>query len=195
MRRQWFSQRWFFNNAAEFTATMKSLAGRPIRYLEIGVYEGASALWMFENVLTHPESRAVLIDWWNQERWSNLWKSAVEVEAQARRLLAPYASQVEILKGDRLEMLKQLQGQRFDVAYIDGSHERQDVLDDSLAVWPMVEVGGLVLWDDYRWRIGRSKKFRPPTQTQAGIDEFLATVQGQYEVLASGAQLHVRKVG
>src|SRR3990167_4115691 len=28
-----------------------------IRYLEVGTYEGGSAIWMLENILTHPTAR------------------------------------------------------------------------------------------------------------------------------------------
>ena len=37
--------------------------GRPgLRYLEVGVFEGRSLLWMIDQVLTHPSSQATGID-------------------------------------------------------------------------------------------------------------------------------------
>ena len=33
-----------------------------LRYLEVGVFEGRSLIWMFENILTHKSCRAVGVD-------------------------------------------------------------------------------------------------------------------------------------
>jgi len=37
-------------------------AGQPITYVEIGCWEGMSASWVAENVLTHEDSRGYGID-------------------------------------------------------------------------------------------------------------------------------------
>ena len=39
------------------------------------------------------------------------------------------------------------QQRRYDLAYIDGSHERDDVMADSLGVWSMLNPGGSIIWD------------------------------------------------
>jgi len=59
--RNWFRRR---NQATFEEYVLPMWAGKPITYLEIGVYEGQSLTWMMQNVLTHPDSRAVGIDPW-----------------------------------------------------------------------------------------------------------------------------------
>jgi predicted O-methyltransferase YrrM len=41
---------------------LKPLAGKPIHYLEVGLFEGRSMVWMLENVLTDDEATATGID-------------------------------------------------------------------------------------------------------------------------------------
>lgn len=45
------------------------LAGRPgVRWLEVGSFEGRSALWTLDNVLTGPGSEITCVDLW-QRMW------------------------------------------------------------------------------------------------------------------------------
>lgn len=39
----------------------------------------------------------------------------------------------------------------FDLAYIDGSHLRLDVLSDAVMCWALLREGGLMVLDDYEW--------------------------------------------
>ena len=53
----------FSHNAWHWPSTLKDFKDKPnLRYLEIGVFEGRSLLWMLENILTHPSSAATAID-------------------------------------------------------------------------------------------------------------------------------------
>lgn len=42
-------------------------------------------------------------------------------------------------------------GPLFDLVYIDGSHMRVDVLVDAVLAWPLLQPGGLMVFDDYEW--------------------------------------------
>jgi hypothetical protein len=35
--------------------------------------------------------------------------------------------------------------------YLDGSHDEKDIYDDLVAYWPIVESGGVILGDDWKW--------------------------------------------
>ena len=79
----------------------------------------------------------------------------------------------------------------FDLICIDGNHEREAVMLDSILSWPMLRNGGLLIWDDYRfYKAGRPLWERPTS----AIDGFLLAYQGEYEKLSSGEQMVVRKV-
>jgi hypothetical protein len=68
------------------------------------------------------------------------------------------------------------------------------VLTDSTLVWPLVKVGGHVIWDDYRWKRVPWKR-RLPKHERPGeaIDAFLLAIRGQHELLFKNHQVGVRK--
>ena len=58
-----FSEDWFTGRLSTWKRVLLQFKGKSnLQYLEIGVYEGRSILWMLENVLTHPTSNATGID-------------------------------------------------------------------------------------------------------------------------------------
>lgn len=58
-----FSSDWMSKCEADWHALLGSLKGQPeVRVLEIGSFEGRSAVWLLENVLTHPTSRLTCVD-------------------------------------------------------------------------------------------------------------------------------------
>ena len=58
-----FTIDWFSPNVPVWEAALSSFKGKPdIRYLEIGLFEDRSTLWMLENILTHPTARMTGLD-------------------------------------------------------------------------------------------------------------------------------------
>ena len=68
--------------------------------------------------------------------------------------VARFATRVAKIKSQSKSALAQAaaEGRRFEPAYFDGSHHRDDVPADSFAAWPPIVAGGIVIWDDYEWR-------------------------------------------
>jgi hypothetical protein len=53
-----FTVDWFSHNVPRWTEQLGAFAGRPdLRFLEIGSFEGRSAVWLLEHVLTHETAR------------------------------------------------------------------------------------------------------------------------------------------
>lgn len=182
-----FSQDWSRHFVANAAAHWMSLAGKPVRYLEIGVFEGRSARWMLENILTHPESRMVGIDPWPIE--------GDPFEDRARANLAPFGDRVELIKGRSDVVLREgrFADESFDIALIDGDHRALPALTDSVLVWPLLKVGGMCTWDDYGWHRAPWKRKPRHERPQHAIDAFLAAIPGQYEQLFRGYQIGVTK--
>jgi hypothetical protein len=58
-----FSRNYFAAHADNWRSYLKDYKGKPgIQYLEIGVFEGSSFVWVLENILTHPSAKATAID-------------------------------------------------------------------------------------------------------------------------------------
>jgi predicted O-methyltransferase YrrM len=187
-----FSTDWAGNHFFYWAELLDPLRAKPIRILEIGSGEGRSALF-FLNYL--PKSRIVCIDPFegNVEHQVNAYfhDLALKSEAQFDRNLAGFEDRVEKIKGSSTTILPELgiSGRRFDLAYIDGSHMAADAYSDAVLTWPMIEPGGMVIFDDYEWPLMDSDRERP----KLGIDAFLATVAGQYRELHRDYQVVIAK--
>jgi predicted O-methyltransferase YrrM len=187
-----FSTDWAGNHFFYWAELLDPLRAKPIRILEIGSGEGRSALF-FLNYL--PKSRIVCIDPFegNVEHQANAYfhDLALKSEAQFDRNLAGFEDRVEKIKGSSTTILPELgiSGRRFDLAYIDGSHMAADAYSDAVLTWPMIEPGGMVIFDDYEWPLMDSDRERP----KLGIDAFLATVAGQYRELHRDYQVVIAK--
>jgi predicted O-methyltransferase YrrM len=58
-----FTVDWFSGNAPNWQSWLGHLAGKPhVRFLEVGSYEGRSAVWLLDNVLTHETASLVCLD-------------------------------------------------------------------------------------------------------------------------------------
>jgi len=188
-----FSTDWAGNHFFLWAELLHPLREQPVRILEIGSWEGRSALF-FLNYL--PRSRMVCIDPFEgniEHRLDPYFQQLVlKTEAQFDCNLAAFADRVEKIKGSSTTILPALgvSGRRFDLAYIDGSHMAADVYSDAVLTWPMVEPGGIVIFDDYEWDLMGSDCERP----RLGIDAFLAAFRGEYRELHRAYQLVIAKL-
>ena len=116
--------------------------------VEIGSYEGASALWIAENLLRAPDSQLYCIDPWlgdgAEERYQLFLKNVAETPARRK---------ITHFREPSFRALQRLlaEGLVADLVYIDGSHAAPDVLADLVLAFRLVRIGGLIICDDYTW--------------------------------------------
>ena len=179
-----FTSDWFSPSIPVWEAALASFKGKPdIRYLEIGLYEGRSALWMLENILTHPTARMTGLD---------IFESEVKARYFGNIGLSGAADKVTTLIGYSQVTLRSLPLDSFDIVYIDGSHDENDVFEDAALSWRLLKKGGILIFDDYRWARylpGRHKIGVP----KLAIDAFYRCFEPQLEVLHKSNQLVLRK--
>lgn len=77
-----------------------------------------------------------------------------------------------------------------DFAYCDGQHDAKSVLRDSVILWDMLKVGGILIWDDYFLGLKPDPLDRPAP----AIDAFLNLYKRQMEVIFKGGQVVAKKV-
>ena len=161
---------------------LSPLAGKPnLHYLEIGVFEGRSALWVLEHVLTDPTSRMTCID---------LFPGDMEQHFRANLELSGVPKKATVLKGFSQIVLKQLPLESFDLIYIDGSHVAKDVLVDAVLSWQLLKPGGILMFDDYLYK---QQTLPPELRPQLAIDAFLAAYKTDLTVVNKGYQVIVTK--
>jgi hypothetical protein len=186
-----FSNTWAMGNIPIWRRVLAPWRDAAINVLEIGSWEGRSALF-FLNYLRR--SRIVCIDTFgggiDTAGDPALAAELPKIEGRFDRNLAPFASRVEKIKMSSSAALSDLadEERRFELIYIDGGHTYAEVMADSEQSWPMLVPGGVVIWDDYQWRL----EHRPEDRPGAAIDAFLAAQEGQFRILAKGRQMIVQ---
>jgi predicted O-methyltransferase YrrM len=155
-------------------------AKNDVKILEIGSFEGRSAIWFLENILTHPTSSITCVDIF-PSRYERLFDHNIRFSGFSDKVLK--------MKGRSERIVVTLKEKSFDIVYIDGSHLAPNVLMDAMASWFLLKEGGIMIFDDYEWEPGKPPEERP----QIAIDIFLRGLQHQVELLHKGYQVIVRK--
>jgi hypothetical protein len=127
--------------------------------LEIGVKNGHTALW--------------LIDKFNCA-YTGIDKNPGE--GSGRILDFPGTKLFTGLSGSVLRTLND----SFDLIFIDGNHSTACVLEDSVLSWPLLSVGGVMIWHDYLLQL-HGNTIKSP---KLAIDSFLNCMRGKYGVLS-----------
>lgn len=168
--------------------------GAPIACMEIGSYEGLSATWIAENMLTHPESTLHCLDHW-------LGGGTLKGRFIHNLNLTGKGTQVTPMHGKAYASLIQLNYLKhaFDFIYIDGDHQAKAALQDAALCWPMLKQGGIMVFDDYPWQFpegyqGSSVSPAPLIPPKPGVDAFLELWKGEYELLHTAWQVIIRKL-
>jgi predicted O-methyltransferase YrrM len=177
-----YSADWVTFNARGWDRVLAGLKAVPgLRYLEVGAFEGRSANWFLDHILTHASSAATLVEpFLYSPRWALEWNLR----------MAGHSSRARVLQGRSTELLPGLAAQQFDIVYVDGSHRAADVAADAREAWRLLKPGGVLIFDDYLW--GKGEK-QPGERPQPAIDEFLGSHAQACELLAKGWQVIVRK--
>ncbi len=178
-----FSADWFGPKIPSWTKLLAEFAGRPdIRYLEVGVFEGRSFLWMVDHILTDPTATAVGVDIFLAGYQETLM-SNVEVSGQAEK--------ITIIDGYGELVMKTFPEESFDLIYIDGGHAAWTVFQQTALAWQLLKAEGILIFDDYLWHKGkRPADLRP----EIAVNAFLASFAQHIEVLHKGKDVFVRKV-
>lgn len=187
-----FSHDWFGSKIAVWTEILRPLRKRPLRVLEVGVFEGRSVAFLMEYV---PKSTVVALDhhvlkkgWTSTQGITLEWDTEDAFDENTAR----YGKRVEKIVAPSAVGLARLVDEKreFDVIYIDAGHTEEEALTDSRLAWDMLAPDGLLIWDDFLLDLERAE-FRP---TCFGICKWLQENPGKWEIVHAGWQLMVRKI-
>jgi predicted O-methyltransferase YrrM len=117
--------------------------------LEIGSWEGRSALFILESL---PKSRIVCVDTWSGADEHKGSEVLNQIEVNFDHNLSIYKSRLKKYKGTSYSFFDQLDSHvKFDLIYVDGSHYVDDVLVDAVKAFSHLNVGGIMIFDDFFW--------------------------------------------
>lgn len=178
-----FTEDWFTRNVPVWQEHLGPLRDRPnLRYLEVGTFEGMSALWMLKHVLTAESSLAEGVDPYFDE--------AVKARALKNLAHAGVAARFKLHQGLSAELLPRFEPGSYDVVYIDGSHTADDVLADAVLCWLLLKPGGLLVFDDWQMDPALPVELRPTV----AVDAFITAFRRRLELVHRGYQVIVRKL-
>lgn len=169
-------------------------------FLEIGSFEGRSAVWIAENMMQEGDTLTCIDTWEGGEEHSEEDMDSVyrrfTHNMQLLQTKQPLGLSVRMgtstqelafwLVNDLKDSL------HFDFIYIDGSHVAKDVLTDACMAWPLLKPKGMMVFDDYLWTPNARDILHRP---KAAIDAFTNIFAEEVEIVHVGYQLVVRKKG
>lgn len=178
---RYFEQDHFSNCIPTWTEFLGKYVDKPVKALEIGSFEGRSATWLLDNVLTSPHSHITCIDPFGDAL-------GIPSELLYSRFLAnvsDHIDRVTVLRGSSHSFLKFLPPGTFDFIYVDGDHSSASVLTDAVLAWSLLKPDGVMVFDDFG-------------TTEAGVQQaakfFCTCFEPEIEVLFCAWQLGLRKV-
>ena len=182
---------WFTLNIPVWEKVLEPFKGKSsVNYLEIGVFEGRSVIWMLENILTDPTAQLTGIDIFDTNTYNYKDNYFKNIEKSG------FSDKVTTIQDFSQVALRSLPLGSFDIIYIDGSHAKDDVLEDAVLSWRLLKEGGVLIFDDYGW-FGYSfnrTSADPFECPKVAIDPFVKCFNEHLEVIHNSRQLIVKKV-
>jgi SAM-dependent methyltransferase len=179
-----YTQDWFSYHEEHWRRHFGHLAGQPgLQALEIGSFEGRSACWIVQNLLTGQNSRLICV-----EPFADYRGQETNFDHNVRA--AGCTERIVKLRGRSQQLLPYLAAESFDFIYVDGSHLVLDVLQDAAMCWRLVRPGGILVFDDYEHPL-----FPDSFGMSAGpaIDAFLALIGSACELIFQDWQVAIHK--
>jgi predicted O-methyltransferase YrrM len=177
-----YTQDWVSRNEPVFRRLLGHLKDKPdVEALEIGSFEGRSAVWFLTHILTDQSASITCVDLFD-ERLDQYFDHNIGVSGVGDKVIKRKGKSQEVLRG-------MPRRPEFDFIYVDGCHLATCTLADAVLAWDLLEVGGVMIFDDYTWNEERPPVERP----KAAVDAFVAVFEPHLEVVERGNALAIRK--
>ncbi len=134
-----------------------------VHALEIGSFEGLSAIWFLDNILTNDSSTITCVDIF-PAGYGDVFDRNIAASGRAKRVVKK--------TGLSSQVLRSLKRNSYDFIYVDGCHEAACVYLDAALSWDLLKVGGTLIFDDYVWELGKPAHGRPKLAIDAFVESF-----------------------
>ena len=177
-----FTQDW----NAEFKKNTKGLKVETA--LEIGCFEGLTTNYICENLLKEG-GRVICVDPLTDEYLPGHKDNDIFVGQYKRFMRNTSGKPVQLIRKKSADAISELKDLRFGLIYVDGDHTEDGVFSDAVMYWNLlldspVGHGGYMLFDDY----GQSE------ETRRGVDRFLETQKGNFDLLVKDYQVLIQRL-
>lgn len=181
-----FSVDWFSGNIPLWEKHLAQFTGKEAHALEIGSYEGRSATWLLENILTHAKSTMTCVDNFTQKERVTKGK----VEDIFKKNMARFGKKCTLKKGDSCDVLRmpEVTKKKYDIIYIDANHHSRHVLEDAVLAFALLKPEGILIFDDNTDNEEHDNRCPKPA-----ISSFLNAYAGDIRVLHSKWQVIIKR--
>ncbi len=197
-----FTSDWFSHNAPTWSHLLEAV--NPSKVLEIGSYEGRSTCFLIETIGSRRTYDIYCVDPWRSDDFHGADMDSVEKRFDANialaRSAAPNQGSVCKFKGHSSEILPRMLAsghrEKFDMVYIDGSHDAPDVLLDAVLSFYLCRTGGLLIFDDYLWSSDPEGKQDILKMPKPAIDAFVNIFSRKLRIFGKAPlyQLYLQKL-
>jgi predicted O-methyltransferase YrrM len=174
-----YSCDWFSSQIPHVTKTLKDQTVE--RILEIGSFEGRSAVWFLES---YPNAQMVCVDTFQGS--PEHVEANMDVSSLYERFshnTQAHRDRLTVKMGHSSKMLYGMEPESFDLIYVDGSHTEADTLMDLILSMGLLKSGGTLLVDDYN---------QPSFPgVRAAVDTLVRVYD--FETVYNAYQIHLRK--
>ena len=180
-----FTKDWFDQNTKQNWDKIIPVIN-PKKILEIGCYEGAASCYLIEKLSKNNSLEIHCVDTWSEDyvvgeedrstekRFDHNLKLAINKAEKKPEYFKHKAESHLILCKMVSEGVSD-----FDLIYIDASHYAVDVLTDAVLSFRLLNVGGMIIFDDYLWSGEESIVYYP----KIAIDFFTNIFSKQLKLL------------
>ena len=182
-----FSNKWFYQNTSYMNFFLSSKKKEINNILEIGSYEGQSALFFLKYFL-NPKITCVDI-WENQEsNYKNI--EFKDIEKSFDKNLENYKKKIFKFRGTSKKFFQKNKNTDFDFIFVDGSHYMKHVYQDAINSFKSLKINGYILFDDYLFKYKSQNNSHPIF----AINKFLNKYKKKIEIIAIYRQVLVKKI-
>ena len=167
-----YKEKWFCNNLNFLSANFKRIKNVK-NMLEIGSYEGRSAIFFLKNF---SNSNISCVDTWSGSHEHRSFNFKL-IEKNFDSNTSFYQSN-NILRKYKMtsnEFFKK-NSKYFDLIYVDGDHSSDQVKIDLINSWNVLKNGGFLILDDYMWWYYKDYKKNPSTPINNFIKENISNI-------------------
>lgn len=182
---------WFNLVKPNFLVSLYILRNKKIDCLQIGSYTGDASIWLYDNIILHPESSLTDVDTWegsdeslhHQMNWStieSLYDSKTKKARKEKKIIKYKGNSDQFFKNNK---------RLYDFIYIDGDHTAKQTEIDADNAWECLRSSGILAFDDYEWDTDPDIEKRP----KLGIHRFLEKHNNEFIIMIKNYQFWIIK--
>lgn len=191
LKNKLISYDWFSKHCFYFYWNIRKIKKKKFKYLEIGVFEGNSFLFVLSQFKS--ASCYAVDPWINSDDKHTALKFTHNmnvIEKNFDKNLYDFRSNFSKIKKKSDVFLQETQ-EIFDVIYVDGDHTYSRVLSDAIKSWKLLNKNGVLIFDDYFYHYPHN----PRGYVGYAINNFLNKIKKEYKILlVTKNQIFIKKL-